>query len=165
MPGVKMEYKHNYAKVQATQLRTSKYVGPALLEAQKAGWQLFGKQVKRFSGRRYMSLKQMAQAGHPYSKRGSSVGRIPAPPWIINLQSGALYRGWAWWTRIQGGKIRSALFVKGKARQYIKFLVGGTSKMIRRPILDRSEKLTRPKRNRFYVRAYDRIRKRWNQVS
>jgi len=47
--------------------------------------------ARSLTGTRYFSLRQLADLGHPYSRRYPNP---PIEPYIINRQSGSLHQGW-----------------------------------------------------------------------
>jgi hypothetical protein len=98
-------------------------------------------QVRRNTERTYRTLSQLRSLGHPYAKRPSrrESGRasMPAPPYIINWQTGAYWGGLKY--RAVGTYAGAYAYIydtaKGKRGQLYPFYLekkGGTSKMVER---------------------------------
>ncbi len=106
--------------------------------------------LKQLSSGPY-SAARLAQLGHPYRIGGSP----PQDPAIINRQTPRTGEGFrdAWRiepTRKRGEGLSTRIV---NTKPYAAFLLGGTSKMIPRPILGRMQERLRPARQRLWREA------------
>jgi hypothetical protein len=113
------------------------------------------KEARNLSSRRYMSLKEMRRAGHPYArlrfaKRLKTERRgLPAPPFVINYQSGKFFEGWRTLVREGGKTFTGTLY---NIVHYSKFM-NRTRYMIKRPILTEAARRVRMRMFRRFGNA------------
>ena len=129
----------NAARLSATMThRTTKYI-KEVGEAVRANGKLIYEKSKQFTNRRWYSLEQLRQMGHPYAKRAP---RPPVMPHIINRQSNNLHRNWRWnWARTPDG-VRATIYNNAFTAPFMRD-VQGTATMIARPV--RAETIKRTK--------------------
>ena len=97
-------------------------------------------EARRLSGRTYATTAKLRAMGHPYARagRGGGFGRrlrggagLPAPPFVLNLQTGRLHGLWRTLVRRGMGVVTGTVY---NLAAYSRFM-RGTRKMIERPIL------------------------------
>lgn len=110
----------------------------------------------KMSSRQYASTKELRKLGHPYARarfaKRLRVERkgLPAPPFIINRQTGLFTRRWV----VELARMGAGWVAKTKnLAPYGKYM-RGTRKMIERPILQEADRRVRAR----YGKASQQIR-------
>lgn len=128
--------------------RTTKYI-KEVCEAVRDNGKLLYEKSKQFTNRRWYSLEQLRQMGHPYARRDP---RPPVRPHIINRQTGNLHRNWRWnWARTPDG-CRATVYNNAFNARFMRD-IRGTLTMIARPVRAEAIKRTKDARARNLKRA------------
>jgi len=130
--------------------RRSAWYVKEIQEATKENGELVRKRARTFTARRYFSLKQLREMGHPYAKRAP---RPPVAAHIINRQTGEIHRRW---TLTHRRTVDGILVWVTNQAKHAKYMLG-TTKMIVRPVLEEAVKRTKPQRDRNIRNARRRV--------
>jgi hypothetical protein len=118
--------------------------------------------ARLLSSIQFASTEELAQRGHPYAQRHfrlrkhAARGGLPAPSYYINPQSGRLLEHWA--MQVTAPSAANNIFIRlTNPTPYFRWLVTGTGRMIRRPILSVSLSMARREFGEIYTDAERRI--------
>ena len=130
----------NAAKLADTMHRRSKFP-EHIRVAMKQNAQVVKAKARQFTQRRFFSLKQLADMGHPYARRNP---RPPVKPWIINAQNRALHNAWATTYARTSDGARATVYNRAPYAKYMR----GTRYMIERPVIEEAIRRTKSERDR-----------------
>ena len=130
----------NAKKLADTMHRRTKYPRH-VAQAMKQNAKVVKTKARQFTQRRFYSLKQLREMGHPYATRDP---RPPVKPWIINRQTGDVHDKW----RVHYQRTRDgARATVSNTSAHAKYL-RGTRVMIVRGVLEEAIKRTKAERDR-----------------
>jgi hypothetical protein len=151
---VRPEEKYNHAYVEWN-ARSQEFPRMLEEEAQEIGNVMLA-EVKDLSMRRFYTLAELAELGHPYSTR-LPVDSAGVPDYVINYQSGEYFAGWRMLVRMLGKRLQIGIW---NIASYAKYLHGGTERMRARPIAVAATERTKDARRQVLDRVRHRLARR-----